>query len=506
MTEKKKLIIYWSRRDFRLEDNPALWSAITESKETEAKFLPLFILENYMTRADSYSQFGYPSRYFLAQALPKFVNQFEQFVIARGKAAETLITLSSLFDVTIFVNEDVWIDFYKQIKKLKKHDVKVKIFKDFLTIDRETKTGQGNYYSIFTPFKNAVWKEFVHAEVKTKANPKPAIPLTPADLKLITGALATVEANTDALWNSFSHNRNVLIGKKEFDLDEHTEKPNLSSWYTSELDALNIFKAYLKSDFLSDYKNNRDSLEKDTESTSVGKTKLRGKTSKMSLALAWGLVSSRTLRSLIQKHFNNDFSTVDLLASHEGAFSFLSELIWREFYKYLYFHNTELMDTEFQLRFRGKIDWAEDSIAHKRFTSWIEGKTGYPIVDASMNQLAQTGWMHNRSRMIVASILTKNLGVDWRWGQEYFRATLIDLDETSNNGGWQWGASVGADPKPIRIFNAELQAKKYDSSGAYQKKWLPEGDLVEPIIEHKVGRDEALKRYGLSSHHKPRDY
>ena len=160
------------------------------------------------------------------------------------------------------------------------------------------------------------------------------------------------------------------------------------------------------------------------------------------------------------------------------------------------------MTTEFQARFRGTIDWVEDNEAVRRFIAWIKGETGYGVVDAAMRQLAETGWMHNRSRMIVASILTKNLGVDWRWGQEYFRAALIDLDEASNNGGWQWGASVGTDPKPIRIFNPELQAKNYDTSGAYQKRWLTSDEFSlsapsVPIVEHKAAREEALKRYGL---------
>jgi deoxyribodipyrimidine photo-lyase len=123
------------------------------------------------------------------------------------------------------------------------------------------------------------------------------------------------------------------------------------------------------------------------------------------------------------------------------------------------------------------------------------------VVDAAMKQIANTGWMHNRARMVVASILTKNLGVDWRWGQEYFRATLIDLDEASNNGGWQWGASVGADPKPIRIFSPDLQAKNYDKSSRYRDKWLQTGLLKikpVPIVEHKDAREAALKRYGLN--------
>ncbi len=505
MTKKEQLIVYWSRRDFRLEDNPALWNAVSESVKTKTKFLPLFILEDYMVKAEPSSQFGYPSRYFLAQALPSFADQFTQFFIARGKAGDIILELAEHFEITVFVNEDVWIDFYKQIKKLQKHGVSVKIFKDFLTIDRETKTGQGNYYSIFTPFKNAVWKDFLQAEIKPKIDPRTATPLRKADIDILAKLLPTTPHTTQAIRSAFSQSRFVSIGGKNVDLARHTDIPDLSSWYTDEVGALHYFTAYLKADFLTEYKDNRDSLEKDTEELKIGKTILKGKTSRMSLALAWGLVSSRTLRKQIQQHFHTSFLEIDVLKSHEGAFSYLSELIWREFYKYLYFHNMELMDTEFQIKFRGKVKWVEDGVARKRFIAWIEGKTGYPIVDASMNQLAKTGWMHNRSRMIVSSILTKNLGVDWRWGQEYFRAALIDLDETSNNGGWQWGASVGADPKPIRIFNAELQAKNYDSSGAYQKKWLRSGETVQPIVEHKVGRDEALTRYGLS-HHKPRDY
>ena len=145
---------------------------------------------------------------------------------------------------------------------------------------------------------------------------------------------------------------------------------------------------------------------------------------------------------------------------------------------------------------QNQIIWVDDQTALERFLAWIRGETGYPIVDAAMRQLAATGWMHNRSRMIVASVLTKNLGVDWRWGQEYFRAVLIDLDEASNNGGWQWASSTGSDPKPIRIFNPYLQAENYDQKNLYQKKWLPQNYKSRPIIEHKLAREQALIRYG----------
>jgi deoxyribodipyrimidine photo-lyase len=233
---------------------------------------------------------------------------------------------------------------------------------------------------------------------------------------------------------------------------------------------------------------------------------LTGKTSKMSLALSWGLVSARTLKNKIINHYQQDFSDHSSTSSNQGVLVYLSELVWREFYKYIFYHRPQVLDTEFQEKFRGTIKWVDDKIALERLKAWIKGQTGYSAVDAAMNQIAKTGWMHNRSRMMVASILTKNLGVDWRWGQEYFRAALIDMDEASNNGGWQWAASVGADPKPIRIFNPYLQAENYDKQGLYQKKWLPKNYIATLLVEHKQARSEAMNRYGLNERGAARDF
>jgi deoxyribodipyrimidine photolyase len=235
---------------------------------------------------------------------------------------------------------------------------------------------------------------------------------------------------------------------------------------------------------------------------------------------------------MILKHYNYDFLN-PYSNKNEDATHYITELIWREFYKYLLFHYPNLMHQEFQEKFRNKIKWVNKEESAKRFLAWIKGETGYAVVDAAMNELAKTGYMHNRARMIVASVLTKNLGIDWRAGQEYFRAMLIDLDEASNNGGWQWGASTGADPKPIRIFNPYLQAENYDKENIYQEKWLGkekfkkylnEKELkkeiqkenlfddnqnkIYPIVLHSKARQEALIRYGLDKNKdgKPRDY
>ena len=474
---KKKIAIYWSRRDFRLHDNPALFAAIKHAKNEEIEFLPLFILEEYMIGTSSKDQFGYPSRFFLTKALPEFAQNFGNFTVIHGKVIRTMKALSEKFDITIFVNEDIHVDFYTQLKKLKANGIDVKLYVDALTLSKDTKTGAKNIYSIFTPFKNAVWDEFCSAPVLPKANISSVSP----HVGTLSG-VKTIFCTEKKLSDTFSKSRLFQIGKKIYDIDSLiSEKGEYDAWYTDEAAAIKHFDSFLKHK-IETYKKDRDIL--DIEGTST-----------MSVALAWGLVSARFLREKIQKKFGENFMQQEVPAHY------VSELIWREFYKYLLYHHPELMQTEFQQRFRGKVEWADKKVAIERFEKWIQGKTGYPIVDAAMHQLAKTGYMHNRARMIVASVLTKNFGVDWRWGQEYFRAMLIDLDETSNNGGWQWGASVGADPKPIRIFNPYLQAENYDPQNLYQKKFLPKEYFENPpvvIIEHKKARGEALERYGLS--------
>jgi deoxyribodipyrimidine photo-lyase len=498
----KELCIYWTRRDFRLNDNPALFECTKHCKKEAADFLPVFILEDYMTKAEAGFQFGYASRYLLSKIIPEFYKKFKKFHITKGKGAEFFINLQKKLKethtVSIFVNDDIYIDFHKQIKKIQSHGIKCNVFNDQLTIPKDTKTSTGSYYSVFTPFKKNVWQDFMNASVLPQAKIN--------DVKYFndTELPHKIEPKFESIWKMFSKKRILQVDGFEIDLDQELEYKQdfdkLDNFYYTEEECLKRFQKYLKSE-LSNYKENRDSLEKD-------------QTSKMSLGLAWGLISARTLKKEITSYYKNDFNNINWFNINQkdtGVVHFLTELIWREFYKYLMFHNPKLMHQEFQEKFRGRIKWVSKKESIKRFTAWIQGKTGYKVVDAAMTQLAKTGWMHNRSRMIVASVLTKNLGVDWRWGQEYFRAMLLDLDEASNNGGWQWGASVGADPKPIRIFNPYLQAKNYDPNNIYQTKWLgKDGFLSEtkPLIEHAKARNEALNRYGLSSqkHIPVRDY
>lgn len=488
----KTLSLYWARRDFRLTDNGALSRAATFAKENKGQVLPVFVLEDYMKKPD----FPGPARHVLAHALPLFLKQFEHSLVLGGKGARTIELVVKKFDqegydVRVFVNEDVYPDFYKQIQKLIKKGINIEVCADRVSVNKETKTGAGNVYSIFTPFKNAVWGEFVSRESLPRIDPK-KIPYFENGKELFPNAIPCSGTEFGKL---FSQKRSFSVGGVTYDIDTKIDEvQDLSGWYMSEGEALKIFKTFLKNG-IDEYKNKRDFLS------------VEG-TSKMSLALAWGFVSAGTLIALMKAHYDESFEN-PLSSRNESARHYISELIWREFYGYLLYHYPQLMHTEFQEKFRGKIKWVPEGQARTRFLAWVKGETGYAIVDAAMKQLAKSGWMHNRARMIVASVLTKNLGVDWRWGQEYFRATLIDLDEASNNGGWQWGASVGADPKPIRIFNPYLQAKNYDADGAYQKKWLsPERLILElpPLVEHKDAREDALARYGLDKKNGVRDY
>jgi deoxyribodipyrimidine photo-lyase len=203
-----------------------------------------------------------------------------------------------------------------------------------------------------------------------------------------------------------------------------------------------------------------------------------------------------------------------------GADVWLTELVWREFYHTILFHYPAVLHEAFDARLR-QVAWRR---ASRDVRAWQEGRTGYPIVDAAMRQLATTGWMHNRTRMIVASFLTKDLLVDWRLGEAWFMRQLVDGDPAANNGGWQWTAGVGTDAAPyFRIFNPVLQAKKFDPDGAYVRRWVPElgrvpaarihepwtmtpieqqavgclvgRDYPAPIVEHRAVRERTLAAY-----------
>ena len=253
-------------------------------------------------------------------------------------------------------------------------------------------------------------------------------------------------------------------------------------------------------------------------------------TSGMSAHLRFGTISVRELvRAALRKVQLGTMSATmsatgsgtgsgDEVSSREvaGADKWLAEVIWRDFYHDILGNFPRVVETTFSPLYEAMV-WpgSEGDRAEEMYAAWEEGRTGYPIVDAAMRCLNQTGWMHNRLRMVVASFLTKHLLIDYRRGEAHFARKLLDFDLACNNGGWQWAASVGCDAQPyFRVFNPYLQSKKFDSDGTFIRQWVPEiaslsGELIHeptlsdcrllgypsPIVDHSSARDEAIKLF-----------
>jgi deoxyribodipyrimidine photo-lyase len=207
------------------------------------------------------------------------------------------------------------------------------------------------------------------------------------------------------------------------------------------------------------------------------------KTSYLGIYLRFGAVS---IRKMVAKALESKNET------------FLKELIWREFFMQILWHFPHTVNKSFKAKYDG-IQWDNNEIL---FQKWCEGKTGYPFVDAGMRELNETGHMHNRVRMIVASFLCKHLLIDWRWGETYFAQKLLDYEQASNVGNWQWAAGSGVDAAPyFRIFNPTEQIKKFDKDLVYIKKWIPELNSLQyplPIVDHKEAREKCLSTYKLA--------
>jgi deoxyribodipyrimidine photo-lyase len=234
-------------------------------------------------------------------------------------------------------------------------------------------------------------------------------------------------------------------------------------------------------------------------------------TSRLSPHLRFGTIGVRRLLAEARAAWKESDA-----AGRASIDAFVGEIAWREFYASILAEFPRVLAESFRPEFE-RFPWASGEEAERRFAAWRDGRTGYPVVDAGMRQLAHEGWMHNRVRMIVASFLTKHLLVDWRRGEELFRARLADGDPASNSGGWQWSAGCGTDAQPFfRIFNPVLQGERFDPDGTYVKRWVPElaawkgagrdlhapwrsasppGDYPAPVVDHAAARARALAAF-----------
>jgi len=445
-------VIVWLRQDLRLADNPALHHAAA----TGAPVVCLYILDD-VTPGEWAP--GAASRWWLHHALAALDKALSgKLVLRKGPADHVLKKLVRECGATAVF----WNRCYEPFAVARDKAIKSALMADGVAVESFNsavlhepwvlKTGAGTPFRVFTPF----WKAMRPMDV---AKPLPA----PRSLKL-----HALDGDALADWK--------LLPRKP-DWAKHFEgTPGEKGAHTALYDFLDV---------TGDYATARDRPDRDG-------------TSRLSAHLHWGSISPRQV-----------WHAVAARDGGHGAESFLRELGWREFCIQLLFHQPHLPDRPLDTRF-AKFPWRKSKAD---FTAWTRGQTGIPIVDAGMRQLWQTGFMHNRVRMIVASFLIKHLGIHWRDGQAWFWDTLVDADLANNSAGWQWVAGSGADAAPFfRIFNPVLQGKRFDPDGAYVRRFVPElrdvptrfihtpwqappPDYPAPVVDLAAGRARALTAF-----------
>lgn len=420
-----KTSIFWFRRDLRLEDNTALFEAITKSDNV----LPIFIFDDDILDElpidDSRVSFIYDT---LFEINNKLKEHGSSILILKGKVEDIWKELIAKYSIdNVYINKDYEpyaINRDRKIEELlTKNGIKLYAFKDqVIHEESEVMKSDGNPYTVFTPYKNAWRKTYKKQDVKPKIS-----------------------------FDNF--HKEIHIFPKIEELGFKKSNIKVRDFSLKDIDR---------------YEEIRNFPELDA-------------TSYLSPHLRFGTIS---IRQIISK----------LNSKNE---SFLSEIIWREFFMQILFHFPKVVDNNFRSKYDG-IKWLNNEAD---FEKWCKGETGYPMVDAGMRQLNKTGYMHNRVRMITAGFLCKHLLIDWRLGEAYFAKKLLDFDLSANNGNWQWAAGTGCDAAPyFRIFNPIEQLKKFDKNEVYIKKWIPEYGTIKypkPMVEHKYARARALETYKI---------
>ncbi|MBS7806564.1 deoxyribodipyrimidine photo-lyase [Variovorax sp. PCZ-1] len=432
----------WFRRDLRADDNAALYHALKSSKQVYCVFVFDKEILDLLPKADRRVEFIRESLVDLKTQLEKMAGKKAPHLIVRHAwANDEIPRLATELGVqAVFTNHD---DEPQAIARdtqvrgaLANAGVSFHTYKDHVIFERsEVLTLSGGSYGVFTPYKNAWLKKVDDYFLKAYPTEKYAAHLAAAPAHL-SQSVPTLE----------------VMGFTKTNLE--TLKIPTGSTGGQEL-----FK-----DFLS-------RIDRYDETRNFPAVK---GPSYLSVHLRFGTVSIRQLAREAHKRAFPRAGMGEGTAGTEGARVWLSELIWRDFYVQILHHHPHVAKRAFKKEYDA-IEWEKGSVANALFKAWCDGKTGYPIVDAAMRQLNETGYMHNRLRMVVASFLTKDLGLDWRWGEKYFAEQLNDFDLSANNGGWQWASSSGCDAQPyFRIFNPTSQSEKFDAQGKFIRRYVPE--------------------------------
>lgn len=458
--------IWWIRRDLRLVDNQALQTALEKADQV----IPAFVLDPKLL-ASSYA--SEKRLAFLLDGLRSLDSDLRQrgsyLVLRRGDPRIELEQLArESMAGAIFAEPDYSPYAVRRDGEISSHLLVSWCGSPAVHVPGSVLKADGEPYTVFTPFSRA-WK-----------------------------ALPGLQAG-----RSFHSQKFISTpeGISTLPIPENPRLPSTAPFKAGEAEAQRRLEQFVSGEGVRLYAAGRD--RQDLEGTS-----------RLSPYLRFGMLSPRQAVTASL----NALQAVKDAQERKGAETWLNELIWREFYIHILYHFPQVRQRNFRMQ---HVRWENNP---EYFAAWSEGRTGYPVVDAAMRQLVESGWMHNRSRMIVASFLTKDLLVDWRWGERYFMQHLIDGDPAANNGGWQWTAGTGTDAAPyFRIFNPVTQSMKHDPDGAYIRRWLPElhavpGEYIHepwkmpvevqrragciigvdypgPIVDHAAVKERTLRAY-----------
>jgi deoxyribodipyrimidine photo-lyase len=477
-------LLHWFRRDLRIRDNSALAAACAHAAP-HGTVTGIFIIDPKWWNPAA-QKLGPHQAPFYLQSLRELQGSLRTrnipLIIRQGDPVAEILTLAkTLHADAVTLNKEYEPAQREMDDRLADQaaaiGLKVRRYQDAALFEEEQiLTAQGGLYSVFTPYKRASLKKLATAEPSDAGLPR----------RVANPRLPSTEIPTLA-----------SLGFPEVPLDITP----------GEKHATKLLERFIEN-HLATYAQTRDFPALDNG------------TSRLSAHLNTGTISIRQVFHALLNAQNSKSNRKSKIENRKSVDTFLSQLIWRDFYRMILFHHPHTVTQPFQDRWQ-KLTWRSDPAL---FAAWQAGRTGYPIVDAAMRQLAQTGIMHNRLRMISAMFLTKDLDTHWTLGERYFMRTLMDYDQAANVGGWQWSASTGTDAAPyFRIMNPTLQSERFDPDGTFIRRWLPElarvptpflhapwqmrptdqkssrcrigQDYPAPIVDHATAKTAAIAKF-----------